>query len=480
MEPVLNALHTELIPVSHESPKEGDDHLIKPSSTTAIETTEMELSSSTSSGRETSRDPPVVESATSDTSLKILEVIFDYALNKFSDSRQRLEAGRPRFLSVIEKFISVGAPVETCLPAFPFKCVILTICSVETVVISPRLLRRTLSHLKTRLITVFKAWKWRLMLQVSRSANKVYKVLGILPDKAEEIALKRLNDMCLRIGTVHAPGARCTIISDGLVYNGLLYIPWIAWEQLNSRLIRSTDLLSISDRDTWAYGQALRAMALEKGFDRIRFSRLRDFVDFPLPDKLEEITYVANATNFRRFIFNKFGKDDIDIDYEIATNPDTKMTYLGYRRFLESDLKYIFPLGDGRSNHSYKKAVGYVAKQMLIRGYAFASVVKHAFGDHLRLSIHQSTGEHKISMSLLNTKTGFTTPWHCSVALMADGDWVSAPMGEFKNDPRMKLVYENDRPSYFEEVTVDEGGHECCSGLAVEVSKDSNQVLTLE
>jgi len=81
-------------------------------------------------------------------------------------------------------------------------------------------------------------------------------------------------------------------------------------------------------------------------------------------------------------------------------------------------------------------------------------------------------------MSLLNTKTGFTTPWHCSVALMKDGEWVSAPMGEFKKDPRMKLVYENERPSYFQEVTVDKAVPENSTGLAVEVSKISNQVFT--
>ena len=128
-------------------------------------------------------------------------------------------------------------------------------------------------------------------------------------------------------------------------------------------------MLGISDRDTWAYGQALRKMAAEKGFSNIGFSRLRDLVSFPLPQQLDEITYVANATNFRRFLFNKYGKDDIDIDHEIVTNPDTHLTYLGYRRFLESDLRYIFPLGKGRSNHSYKRDVKYLAKQMLIRGY---------------------------------------------------------------------------------------------------------------
>lgn len=54
-------------------------------------------------------------------------------------------------------------------------------------------------------------------------------------------------------------------------------------------------------------------------------------------------------------------------------------------------------------------------------------------------------------MSLLNTKTGFTTPWHCGVAQLADGEWVSAPVGDFRDDPRLELVYEDGRPSYFKE-----------------------------
>jgi hypothetical protein len=60
-------------------------------------------------------------------------------------------------------------------------------------------------------------------------------------------------------------------------------------------------------------------------------------------------------------------------------------------------------------------------------------------------------------MSLLNTKTGYTTPWHCSVALLANGEWVSAPMGEFQADSRLELVYEDGRPSYFKERTQSAG-----------------------
>ncbi|RFN52729.1 p-loop containing nucleoside triphosphate hydrolase [Fusarium flagelliforme] len=349
-----------------------------------------------------------VDSSVTDISSKILDVIFDYALNKFNDSKERLEAGRPKFLAVVSKFVTAGSRVDMCLPAFPFK-----------------------------------------------SANKAYKVFGILPDKAEELALGRLNTMCARIKEIYPPGAQCIIISDGIVYN---------------------DLLSISDRDTWAYGQALRKMSSAK-FEYIGFSRIKDLIDFPMPPDMKEIAYVANATNFRRAFLNRFGKDDIDIDQEIKDNPDTMMTYLGYRRFLESDLKHIFPVGNGRGANEYRRDVRYLAKQMLIRGYAFAGAVKNGFPNYLRLSIHHSTGEHKISMSLLDTNTGFTTPWHCCVARMANGEWTSAPMGEYLKDPNMKVVHENGRPSYFQETITDTKTEEVLAAQPVQMPQVAVQTM---
>ncbi|EOA91930.1 uncharacterized protein SETTUDRAFT_152948 [Exserohilum turcica Et28A] len=309
--------------------------------------------------------------------------MFEHSLNKFDDSKERLAAGKQTFLLVINTYVQAGQRIEACLPAFPFK-----------------------------------------------SANKVYKVLGSLPDKAEELALERLNNMCARIKQIYKPGARVTIVSDGITYN---------------------DLFSISDRETWAYGEALREMAIDKKFTYIAFSRMRDILNFLLPEKMREITYVANCTNFRRLLLNKYGKPDMNVEKGIMDNPDTKLTYLGYRKFLESDLRYIFNTGDNVGRNQYKRDVKYLAKQMLIRGYAFAGAVKDAFPNYLRLSIHESIGEHKISISLLNTKTGYTTPWHCSVAQLANGEWVSAPKGEFEQDSRLELIYENGRPSYFKE-----------------------------
>ncbi|KAL8933074.1 MAG: hypothetical protein Q9216_006532, partial [Gyalolechia sp. 2 TL-2023] len=82
---------------------------------------------------------------------------------------------------------------------------------------------------------------------------------------------------------------------------------------------------------------------------------------------------------------------------------------------------------------------------------AFAAAIKHNFPSHLRLSIHQSTGEHKISLSLLPTKTSYTTPWMCAIAYAADGTLTSGPKGDFEADGKFQLVRQNARPSYFVE-----------------------------
>jgi pyoverdine/dityrosine biosynthesis protein Dit1 len=120
-------------------------------------------------------------------------------------------------------------------------------------------------------------------------------------------------------------------------------------------------------------------MALRKKFGFINFSRMRDLLDFPMPKKMREITYVANCTNFRRLLLNRYGKPDLDIDHEIATDPDIKLTYLGYKRFLESDLKYIYPQGAGRTGNEYKRDCKYLAKQMLIRGYVGETTIRPVF-----------------------------------------------------------------------------------------------------
>lgn len=82
---------------------------------------------------------------------------------------------------------------------------------------------------------------------------------------------------------------------------------------------------------------------------------------------------------------------------------------------------------------------------------AFARAVRQRFPDRLRLSIHPSTGENKLSINLLPTDTSFTTPWHCSIAFRLDGTTITGHRSQFDANGDFELVYEKGRPSYFRE-----------------------------
>jgi len=108
------------------------------------------------------------------TSQRILEIILRYRSPLPKDSPDRSDEGALKFLSSIHRAVKSSNPVRMVLPAFPFK-----------------------------------------------SPNSKVKVLGTLPDKAEDVALAHLNGLCAAIQDIYPPGATLTIVSDGLVYNGL-------------------------------------------------------------------------------------------------------------------------------------------------------------------------------------------------------------------------------------------------------------------
>lgn len=109
-----------------------------------------------------------------ETSTKVLDIINRYRMKQDERVCSRSDQSALRFIALIYTHVKAGNPVPLCLPAFPFK-----------------------------------------------SPNSSSKTLGKLPDKGEEIALAHLNGLCNAIKDVYKPGAKLTIISDGLVYNGM-------------------------------------------------------------------------------------------------------------------------------------------------------------------------------------------------------------------------------------------------------------------
>jgi pyoverdine/dityrosine biosynthesis protein Dit1 len=101
---------------------------------------------------------------------EILKIIEKYGLNY---ERTGSWDGFATFLPVVKGQVERGEPIKMLLPGFPFK-----------------------------------------------SPNNKTKVLGVLPDLGEELALKRLDGIASAIDAVYENGAEIHITSDGLVYNG--------------------------------------------------------------------------------------------------------------------------------------------------------------------------------------------------------------------------------------------------------------------
>jgi pyoverdine/dityrosine biosynthesis protein Dit1 len=114
-----------------------------------------------------------VDRAALETSSKVLDIIGRYRMKQDENLYSQSDESTLKFIALIYTHVKAGNPVPMCLPAFPFK-----------------------------------------------SPNSTLKTLGKLPDKGEEIALAHLNGLCSAIGDIYPPGAKLTIISDGLVYNG--------------------------------------------------------------------------------------------------------------------------------------------------------------------------------------------------------------------------------------------------------------------
>jgi hypothetical protein len=101
---------------------------------------------------------------------KILGIIEQYGLNY---ERTGKWEGFETFLPIVVGQVSRGESIKMLLPGFPFK-----------------------------------------------SPNTRDKVLDVLPDLGEELALKHVNGLCENIKAVYKHGAEMHITSDGLVYNG--------------------------------------------------------------------------------------------------------------------------------------------------------------------------------------------------------------------------------------------------------------------
>jgi pyoverdine/dityrosine biosynthesis protein Dit1/AcrR family transcriptional regulator len=203
------------------------------------------------------------------------------------------------------------------------------------------------------------------------------KVLGPLPDMAEELALSFLENICDELREIYSPGARITICSDGRAFSDLV---GVTDEQVTAYALEVSNLLE-------RVGAAsIELFSMEDLFDSGDQAAMREQLCVHYADSLQAIKERAHAHSHHLALFN------------------------GIQRFLFEDRVAIEP---GKSRTQVRNECKERAYQVIRRSDAWGRLVGECFPAALRLSIHpQAPHSDKIGILLGEANDAWLTPWH--------------------------------------------------------------------
>ncbi|KAK5996382.1 Threonyl-tRNA synthetase [Cladobotryum mycophilum] len=229
------------------------------------------------------------------------------------------------------------------------------------------------------------------------------KVTGSLPDCGEYLGLQRLNQICLDIGKVYSRGGKVIIATDGAAFN---------------------DLLLISDEDVWNYGQAIRAMVQSNGFSKnIEVLHAMEILELIEKDQLSEEGFYETIGQCREMIKDQFCAGEDEIRWLVNNDPDSRLTFTGFKAFCKVDMDNTPMKKQAVSQKAYMKEIASLALNMMARSEGFGKLIRAKMPNHIRLSIHPSSGAVKLSICLIPQPAGSVarSPWMSCVAVGKDG-----------------------------------------------------------
>jgi len=212
-----------------------------------------------------------------------------------------------------------------------------------------------------------------------------------------------------------------------------------------------TDVVGITDKDTWDYGEELLSLCVRKGFNSLKLLRAIEILGLNEGKALTFESYLALADTARKAVVSEHGRSEEDIRALILNDSDSMLTYRGFIRFLETDLRHSPVAAQAKSGQQFRKIVKKVAMQMMIRAESFTGLLKAKCKGYVRLSIHPSSGTVKLSIPLIPQPNGDfpKSPWHCTIAVGLDGSYRTAHAKDVRESH--KLVYRHGRPYYYRE-----------------------------
>lgn len=242
-----------------------------------------------------------------------------------------------------------------------------------------------------------------------KSSNDRDKVIGKLPDLAEQVSLDHFKAFNDQVKQFYAPGVNVNIVSDGYVFN---------------------DLLGIEDRVVAQYQDISADMG-----------RLAPMTWHNLHDFYKEGAIASK----REKLMGDFGVSDQELERRILMDLDVNFLYRGMIRFMMEELAIKnFPSGN-----QLQKAAKILTRNMMSRNEAYSNLVKSEFSSYIRLSMHPSVNNGaKYSFQMIPGPKAYRSPWHCALYIDNQGEYVTVHKKEAEAQG-LQLVYQNGRPYYY-------------------------------
>lgn len=248
------------------------------------------------------------------------------------------------------------------------------------------------------------------------------KVLGHLPDYAEQLSLNFLGNLCRRIKEYYQPGVKIILCSDGRVFS---------------------DVVGMRESNVTAYQIELDKL--------IKKMALSDITTFNLDDFYEELSF----SQMRDELMKRYGKSLDFLKHKVrsgaktSASPDEREAnsmYCGITRFLFEDAIYS---GQTKSRTAIQKESRSRAYEVIRRSNAWSELIAERFPEAVRLSIHpQACGSRKLGIRLIGNET-WMTPWH-GVAVETKTGYVLLKRSEAEA-LNAKLIYcSNGHPSHYQ------------------------------
>jgi pyoverdine/dityrosine biosynthesis protein Dit1 len=243
-----------------------------------------------------------------------------------------------------------------------------------------------------------------------KSKNKVKKVLGDLPDKAEELALENLARLEEEIVKIENARIRLIIALDGFTYS---------------------DIVEIESEKVIVYSQKI-----VENYDH-KPKRIEWFDFFEDKGKGEKIQSLLDE---------KYSQKLERIREEIEENENKAREYAGLVRFWFDDLD-----NGNLSVRMRERRAKEIAIRMIARNRAYSKYLEDNFEGSIRLSIHASPKHNdRFHINLIPENPFCNAPWH-NVALKTDQGWKLVKKVQAMKEGAT-LVCEKGVPSYFESV----------------------------